>query len=334
MRSAENLDSTVVVETFNYLEGTSLDSVRKALRAASGLVAARVGIEVILADVSGEAEISRLVAEEFPNVRYLDAVGLGYDEAKARAAENARGRYVVYLDCDCIPQTGWFERIAAPLRSGAAMATAGFAWYGGGFWSKLQWLLDFGFLLPRQDRAMGCYPSNNSAFVRELLLRVPEPDGPMRCRCYAHAQLLARMSAPVMLVADAAATHERPPFFRERLRQGYDMVAACWVDPGLHEARWLRYGIAAAALFYRRRIQLDWRALRKYGDQAALGRLQRVAAYPLIAISRLLDAIGMIGALALGPAARRLLDRTSRSGRDVAMAAIGGTEPVAPGSEN
>ena len=237
LHPAENPDSTVVVETFNYLEGTSLDSVRTALRAASGLVAPRGGTEVILADVSGEAEISRLVAEEFPNVRYLDAAGLGYDEAKARAAENARGRYVVYLDCDCIPQAGWFERITAPLRSGAAMATAGFAWYGGGFWSKLQWLLDFGFLLPRQDRAMGCYPSNNSAFVRELLLRVPEPDGPMRCRCYAHAQLLARMGAPLMLVADAGVTHERPPFFRERLRQGYDMVAACWVDPGLPEAR-------------------------------------------------------------------------------------------------
>jgi hypothetical protein len=106
------------------------------------------------------------------------------------------------------------------------------------------------------------------------------------------------------------------------------------VDPGLYEARWLRYGIAAAPLFYRRRIQLDWRALRKYGDQAALGRMQRAAAYPLIAISRLLDAIGMIGALAVGPAARRLLDRTSRRGRDVAKTAIAGAEPVAPGSEN
>lgn len=334
LHPAENLDSTIVVETFNYLEGTSLDSVRAALRAASGLVAPRGGIEVILADVSGEAEISRLVAEEFPHIRYLDAVGLGYDEAKARAAENAHGRYVVYLDCDCIPEPGWFERLTAPLRSGTAMATAGFAWYGGGFWSQLQWLLDFGFLLPRQDRAMGCYPSNNSAFVRELLLRIPEPDGPMRCRCYAHAQLLARMGTPVTLVADAAVTHEPPPFFRERLRQGYDMVASCWVDPALSEARWLRYGIAAAPLLYRHRIELDWRALRKYGDQAAFRRIQRAMAYPLIAISRLLDAAGMIGALALGPAARGLFDRTSRRGRDVAMAAVAGAEPVAPSAKS
>lgn len=334
LHPAENPDFTVVVETFNYQEGTSLDSVRTALRAASGLVAPGGGTEVILADVSGEAEISRLLAVEFPNVGYLDAVGLGYDEAKARAAENARGRYVVYLDCDCIPETGWFERITTPLRSGAAMATAGFAWYGDGFWLKLQWLLDFGFLLPRQDRAMGCYPSNNSAFVRELLLRIPEPDGPMRCRCYAHAQLLARMAAPVMLVADAVVTHEPPPFFRERLRQGYDMVAACWVDPGLHEARWLRYGIAAAPLFYRRRVELDWRALRKYGEQAALGPMQRAVAYPLIAISRLLDAIGMIGALAAGPAARRLFDWSSRSRRNAAMTAIAGAEPFIPGSGN
>lgn len=329
----ENLDFTVVVETFNYLEGTSLDSVRAALRAVGGWSPPGGGIEVMLADVSGGAEIRRLLAEEFPNVHYLDAVGFGYDEAKAKAAENARGQIVVYLDCDCIPQAGWFERITAPLRDGTAAATAGFAWYGDGFWSKLQWLLDFGFLLPRRSRALGCYPSNNCAFTREVLLRVPEPDGPMRCRCYAHAQLLERIGSPVMLVADAVVTHERPPFFRERLRQGYDMVAACWVDPELNEARWLRYGNAAAPLFYRRRVRLDWRALRKHGDQAAFGRIERGVAYPLIAVSRLLDAIGIVGALVAGRSARRVFDWTSHSPRDDGAPAIAGSESVVRSAE-
>jgi len=327
------MEITVVIETFNYLEGTSLGSVRAALGAAGGWSLPGGGIEVMLADVSGSVEIRRLLAEEFPNVRYLDAVGFGYDEAKAKAAENARGQIVVYLDCDCIPQAGWFERITAPLREGTAAATAGFAWYGDGFWTRFQWLLDFGFLLPRRGRALGCYPSNNSAFTREVLLRVPEIDGPMRCRCYAHAQLLARIGSPVMLVAEAVVTHERPPFFRERLRQGYDMVAACWVDPELDEARWLRYGIAAAPLLYRRRVGLDWRALRKHGDQAAFGRIERGAAYPLIAASRLLDAIGIIGALVAGPSARRLFDWSSHPPREVAARAIGGSETAASSPE-
>jgi Glycosyl transferase family 2 len=310
VQSVSDFDSTLV-ETFNYLEGISLDSVRRVLAAAMGFKAADGEIEVLLADVTGDAKIAALLAE-FPGVRYLDAVGLGYDEAKARAAEHARDRYVVYLDCDCMPEAEWFNRITAPLRSGEAAAVAGFPRYMGGFLAQLQWLMDFGFLLPRHDREVGCYPSNNSAFIRDLLLRIPQPDGPMRCCCYAHTQLLARMAVPVRLVASAAVTHERPPFVRERLRQGYDMVAACWVEPGLPEARWLRFGIAAAPLYYARRLRLDRRALR-HGGEIALGPMQILAAYPLIALARLLDAIGIIGALAFGPAARRLFDRTSLS---------------------
>ncbi len=73
MRSDGNPECTLVVETFNYLEGTSLDSVRNALRAA---IACTIGNrdEVVLADVTGDAELAGMIAEEFPAVRYLDAV--------------------------------------------------------------------------------------------------------------------------------------------------------------------------------------------------------------------------------------------------------------------
>jgi hypothetical protein len=211
-----------------------------------------------------------------------------------------------------LPESGWFERLTAPLRSGEAAAVAGFPWYGDGYLTKLQWLMDFGFLLPRLNRDLGCYPSNNSGFVRDLILRIPEPDGPMRCRCYAHSQELARQSVPVRLVADAAVRHEPPPFFRERIRQGYDMVAACWVDPNLPEARWLRYGLLSAALYYGRRVRLDWQALR-YRHEINLSAVGATLAYPLIALARFLDVVGIAGALLLGPTARRWLDPTSQA---------------------
>ena len=329
--SNSNPECTLVVETFNYLEGVSLDSVRKALRAATACGATADHNEVILADVTGDGAITRMLADEFPAARYLDAVGRGYDEAKALAAEHARGRYVVYLDCDCMPQPGWFGRLVAPLRSGEASAVAGFPWYGDGYPAKLQWLMDFGFLLPRRNRELGCYPSNNSAFLRNLLLRIPEPEGPLRCRCYVHAQALARSATPVMLVANAEVTHERPPLLRERLRQGYDMIAACWVDPQLPEASWLRYGVLATPLYYRRRLLLDRRALR-HNREIELGVVGTTAAYPLIAIARLLDAIGMAGALMFGPAARRWFDPTSqllaRRARN-AIKAVGDSVPHA-----
>jgi len=133
----------------------------------------------------------------------------------------------------------------------------------------------------------------------------------MRCRCYAHSQELARQSFPVRLVADAAVRHEPPPFFRERIRQGYDMIAACWVDPQLPEAQWLRLGVRSAIKYYRRRVALDCQALR-YREEIELGAVGAAVAYPLLALARLLDAIGIVGALAFGPPVRRWLDPTSQ----------------------
>jgi glycosyltransferase involved in cell wall biosynthesis len=328
--TADALDASVVIETFNYLEGTTIESVGRAIRAALNIAPSRK-TEVIVAEVSGDRALRNMLAAEFPRVHLLDAAGLGYDEAKALAAEHARGRYVVYLDCDCLPQTGWFERITAPLRSGEAAAAGGFAAYPGGFFAATQSLMDFGFLLPRADRPLGCYASNNSAFVREVLLRIPEPDGPMRCRCYAHAQMLARAGAPVIMAGDARVTHERPPFWHERLRQGYDMVAACRVDPLLREARWLRHGIAALPLYYGRRVRLDWRTLRDFQEEIGLSRARAFAAYPFVALMRLIDAAGMAGALAFGAKARRWFDPTHnrRSGESpLGSEAIGNAASV------
>ncbi|HVN90873.1 MAG TPA: glycosyltransferase [Candidatus Binataceae bacterium] len=310
MSSDTTLEFTLVVETFNYLEGTSLNSVRAALQAALECKQDDQ-CEVVLVDVTGDPKVARLTEEQFPSVHFLKATGLGYDEAKALAAREALGRFVVYLDCDCLPEPGWFERLTAPLQSGEAAAVAGFPWYGDGYLTKLKWLMDFGFMLPRANRELGCYPSNNSAFVRDLILRIPEPDGPMRCRCYAHSQELARQSFPVRLVADAAVRHEPPPFFRERIRQGYDMIAACWVDPQLPEAQWLRLGVRSAIKYYRRRVALDCQALR-YREEIELGAVGAAVAYPLLALARLLDAIGIVGALAFGPPVRRWLDPTSQ----------------------
>jgi len=172
-------------------------------------------------------------------------------------------------------------------------------------------VMDFGFLLPRASRRLGSYASNNSAFRRDVLLAVPAPDGPMRCRCFAHGQMLERRGTPVMMAAGAAVTHEPPPFFRVRLRHGYDTVASCWIIPDLRERRWLRYGVLAAPLFYRRRVRQDWRALRYHHD-AELTRLQAVLARPIVAVLRLIDLVGMTAALALGPKARRFVDRNAR----------------------
>jgi hypothetical protein len=292
------LEVTVVVESYTHGEGSGLERVEKALRAAVAMVEEHGAGEVLVADSTADPALAELIGRESLGVLRVDAAGLGYDEAKLRAAERARGTYVLYLDGDCIPSEGWLDEHLAALRSGRA-ATGGFTRYDGGFLGAIGSVLDFGFLLPVEPRALDCYAFNNSGFRRDVMLQAPPPEGPMRCRCYAHAQRLRRRGSPVWMVPEARVRHERQPFFRERYRQGFDMIAARWVDPGLPGARLLRIGPLAAPIFYGHVIR-DWQRLFGSRRDLELAWWQLVPAAALAALSRLVDLAGMVRALVPG----------------------------------
>jgi hypothetical protein len=289
---------SVVVESYTHGEGSDLERVTHALRAAVAMVDEHGAGEVLVADSSADPALAELLEREFPGATRVDAAGLGYDEAKLLAAKQARGTYVLYLDGDCIPSEGWLEHHLAALRAGRA-ATGGFTRYDGGFLGAIGSVLDFGFLLPVQERVLDCYAFNNSGFRREVMLEAPPPEGPMRCRCYAHAQRLRRRGSPVWMVPEARVRHERQPFFRERYRQGFDMVAARWVDPALPGARLLKIGPLAAPIFYGHVIR-DWQRLVRSRRDLDLAWWQLVPAAAFAALSRLVDLAGMVRALVPG----------------------------------
>jgi Glycosyl transferase family 2 len=293
------LEVSLVVETYTHGEGSALRRTATALSAAAEMVELHGAGELLVADSSGDPELAELLAARFPQARRIDALGLGYDEAKTKAAAEARGGFVLFLDGDCIPEPGWLEQHLDALRADAA-ATGGFTRYDGGFLGALDSVLDFGFLLPVEPRALGCYAFNNSGFRRDVLRATPIPGGPMRCHCYAHAQLLRRVGTPVQLVPGARARHERQPFLRERFRQGFDLVASCWTDPALPEARLLRLGVVAAPLFYARAILHDWRRLRVGRRDLDLAPWQAAAGAVLLPLFRLVDLAGILRALAPG----------------------------------
>jgi glycosyltransferase involved in cell wall biosynthesis len=296
--SQRELEVSVVVESYTHGEGSGLERVGHALRAATAMIDEHGVGEVLVADSSADPALAELLEREFPRVRRVDAARLGYDEAKLLAAEQARGTYVLYLDGDCIPSEGWLEHHLAALRSGRA-ATGGFTRYDGDFFGAIGSVLDFGFLLPVEERVLDCYAFNNSGFRRDVMLGAPPPEGPMRCRCYAHAQRLQRRGLPVWMVPEARVRHERQPFFRERYRQGFDMVAARWIDPALTGARLLKVGPLAAPIFYGHVIR-DWQRLVRSRRDLQLAWWQLVPAAVLAALSRLVDLAGMVRALVPG----------------------------------
>jgi hypothetical protein len=292
----QGLPVSLIVEGYTYAEVGGFDRFRQSLGSAVRMQQDGIVREVLLIDTAGRPELIDLL-REFPTVSRVEAIGMKYDDGKMRAAEQASGEFVLYLDGDCLPGPGWPHAHLAALVSGEAQATGGFTRYDGGFLSAIYTILDFGFLLPRKSRRLGCYASNNSGFRRSLLLARPMLKDGLRCNCYAHAQFLQRSGNGMLLVPDAAVRHAVQPFFIERFRQGFDAVGACWVNPALPETRFLRLGVLAAPLFYGVAVWRDFRRLLTGYRDLDLAMLQVPFALPLFPLFRLVDFAGMLRAL-------------------------------------
>lgn len=300
----------VVVESFNETEHSSLDRLAGALTAACAAAREHGDARVLLADSGDNPAVAALLAERFPDVERVPSDVCDYDHAKRVAAEAAGAEIVAYLDGDCRPGDGWLPALIEPIESGRAVGTAGFTRYEGGWLSRVLTVMDFGFLLPPVERPVGCYASNNSAFSAQALAATPAPEGQLRCRCYAHAQLFERKGTPMLLAAGALVQHEEVPLVKERLRRGWDLVVAARDDPELHEARWLALGVRAAPLFLWHNLRLDVRRVRAAGRDVGLGSLGRWAAIPVIAALRMIDLVGIVAALRGRPVPQ--VRRTSR----------------------
>jgi glycosyltransferase involved in cell wall biosynthesis len=295
---------SLVTETFNLDEGQGIEPTRQALFRLCEMARVHGNAEVILADSMPPNLLVASLLQQFRQVRHVNRPGLGYEGIKNVAASEAKGTYVVYLDSDCLPLSrDWLDTLLQPLRQGKADAATGLTRYrGDSLLHRVTEILDFGFVIADAAENVGCYTSNNCAFVRRLRVELPAPDGAMRCTCYAHAQLLLRRGFPMRRVAEAVVQHELPPVFKERWRRGYDLVAACWVNPTLPETRWLRLGVLASPLFLWANLRVDWRRLAEVRAANGWNGGHLFAARTLAIALRLIDLGGIFRALAFGPA--------------------------------
>ena len=285
---------TIILESYNLSEGTDHNRFRTALQQACTMAAEGDG-EVLIADAYGSELLARMLRQDFPKVGHVVAAGHSYDEAKAKAARAASSPFLLFLDGDCLPDPGWSQRLLEVLKQGRS-ACGGYTRYEGGLLAAIMSVMDFGFFYPRVSRPLKCYASNNSGFHALLLEQVPVPRGNLRCRCYYHAQQLLRRDTPVWFVPEASVLHELPPIVRERTRQGYDRIAACWADPDLLEARWLKLGVFSIPLFYAQSVLLDLRRMWSGYRDLNLPLVILPLAFACFPVLRLLDTIGMLRA--------------------------------------
>lgn len=329
---------TVVTETYNLVNGQGFAHLEQVLATAVAAVAGVGGgpHEVMLIDASDDPRVAQLVAGTpmpAPHaLRHVHVpVATGYDTVKDLAAELATGEVVVFLDGDCVPEAppaDWLRAVVdALVESGAPAVTGTTLYHGDSPLSLAASVLDFGFALDDPGGEVGCYTSNNSAFVRAVRAgdRV-ECDG-LRCACYLHAQRLARAGTPVVHAASPAAVvrHERPPFLDERLRRGHDAVAVARLGPGTWEATIFTGGrmhdaTVGVARFLRQQWRLDRRRCGRVCERAGVSRRTARAALALIPLLRAVEVLGMWRAILLPPDRRWQPTVTLDEAREHALA--------------
>lgn len=230
---------SLVTEAFNLAEGQSQDAFVRALQTVENIASEQDDVEVIAVDPTPGNIAASIITDRYPHVHSLHLPGKTYDGQKNAAAHAAQGEFLVFLDGDCVPQRKtWLADLISPFSDPDIHAVGGLTLYEGqDITSKAMSVLDFGFLFaPDTHGRLGCYASNNVAFRRDSYLALQAPDdGVLRSYCYKHAQLFLRAGRGVLAEHRAFVLHELPDVTKERLRRGYDYVAALWADPELEE---------------------------------------------------------------------------------------------------
>ena len=113
---------SVIIPTYN-----RPGSLAWCLRALEEVDFPRERFEVIVVDDGGSMAAVSTIGEL---TLALDLIVLrqnnaGPGAARAAGAQRARGRYLIFLDDDCVPERGWLRALAAHLESSGLEAVAG-----------------------------------------------------------------------------------------------------------------------------------------------------------------------------------------------------------------
>lgn len=99
------------------------------------------GLEVIVVDDgSGDDTPNQLAAANYPFLRVLTLPqNSGRSNARNAGASQARGKYLIFIDCDCLPADTGFVTTHINMLEGGMIASCGpLSGHGTGFWKRYQ----------------------------------------------------------------------------------------------------------------------------------------------------------------------------------------------------
>jgi len=159
------------------------------------------------------------------SLRFIPGSGRGYYEQKNLGTAEARGRIVVFLDSDVIPEPGWLQGLLGSFADPAVEVVCGNCYLDAGdLVSKslaLAWffpLRDGREVLVRQDS----FFANNVAFRRDVAVRYPfvPLEGTSRGACRLLARRLTADGRGLFVNTAARVSHPAPNGVRHLLLRG------------------------------------------------------------------------------------------------------------------
>lgn len=250
------LSYSVIIEWENVLLAESTRALEMLRRLASQVRSVREqGIEgeVVLvrnADDASAASLDEMVDTTFGTaagtVRQIAVLETRYYDKKNTGAAASRGKVIVFLDSDVIPEDGWLDRLLASFSQPGVDVVAG-ATYLDATTLYAKAVAAFWFFPPRSADE-GLVPAdalfgNNIAFRREIFLSNPFPPvSQYRGQMGLVVRALRERGCGIYEQRGARCAHPPPNglahFFRRALCEGYDNIVASRRANGASRLPW------------------------------------------------------------------------------------------------
>lgn len=269
VQNADNPSASVVIPA--YRAAHTVPMVLKALMAQS----TDLKFEIILVESSGD-KTAEIVHSRFPQVQVIQTTGrLFPGAARDLGAERAKGKILLFLDADCVPEPDWLDRMWESHEKWDCAVVAGSILNGNPQFaaSVSSYMNEFSDFFPYGDsRYVDYLPSGNTSYKVEVFRKHGgfDPNEPMY-EDLIFNKLLFRDGEKLLFNPSIRAAHHHRTELREYLGHEFrrGRGAAVARRRGLIiGAIWTRIPalgfLAAPGLFLRKATVFPYRLLRAY----------------------------------------------------------------------
>ncbi len=262
-----SIDVTVIIVTYND-KRRLLDCLRSLDQ--QSLPANRR--EILVVDDGSTDGTSDAVATEFPLARLIRKVHGGADTSRQHGVEGAAGRYLAFIDSDCVAPSDWLAKLLSVLQAERVGAVGGRIVHRGRFLTRLVGIADFGEFQGSQAKDVATVPTCNLGVSRRLASRFPFDPGLPAGGDVDFCHRLRQAGERVVFRPEITVLHRPDPklaeFFRRGARYGSSFVRLRLLNPSVRYAGLVRAGILGVLFAVLARGGLDAYRLVRYRRNA------------------------------------------------------------------